>query len=185
MSKLRQKIWEVSKRLPVFEKESTGFKFKYTNLETIKETLVKEMEKDGLCYSHRTSAYSGCGNNTLVTTVWDKEEPLDTEFCELILPEDVKLAGMNDYQSLGSALTYFRRYNLITLFDIVGADQDVDGVTTSAKVKVTDYVKKTKELIATGKYTLPQMESWFNKTRGIMTDDQRVESKALILAMKK
>lgn len=174
------KIWEIANQLPVFQKESQGFKFKYVNLEQIVTALRPLLKKYDLAYYHSTDGTKD--SNVLSTTVFEigGEDSLSVH---LTLPTQVKLAGMNDYQALGSGLTYFRRYNLITLFDILGADEDADGVTKNTKKVAVDYVEKVKKLIATGKYNPPQMEGWFNKNRGTMTDEQRVECKRLILNM--
>lgn len=176
------KIWEIANRLPVFQKESQGFKFKYVNLEQIVRELRPLLDEYKLAYYHSTE--STVTGNVLTTTVFQLDEQ-ESISVHLKLPTEVKLAGMNDYQALGSGLTYFRRYNLITLFDILGADEDADGVTKNTKKVAVDYVEKVKKLIATGKYSPPQMEGWFNKNRGTMTDEQRVECKRLILNMTK
>ena len=177
------KIWEIANRLPVFQKESQGFKFKYVNLEQIVSELRPILEEYGLAYRHRTSYVDN--KNVLITTVFNTADAKEQTQTMLLVPDDVKLSGMNDYQSLGSGLTYYRRYNLITLFDILGADEDVDGLTKTTKKVAVDYIGKAKSLIATGKYAPPQMEGWFNKNRGTMTDEQRVECKRLILNMTK
>lgn len=182
MSKtIRTKIWEVSRSLPVFEKESQGFKFKYVNLEQIVGALIPLLKEQGLIYYH-TTGQEGFVGNSLTTTVEDVASGEKVEV-SLLLPDGVKLAGMNDYQVLGSGLTYYRRYNLVTIFDILGAEEDADANTKSRTYKV-DYIKKCKELIASGKYARPQMEGWFNKERGLMTDEQRVECKGLVQKMK-
>ena len=44
------------------------------------------------------------------------------------IPENVSLKGMNEYQVLGSAITYIRRYALSSLLGIV-TDKDTDAAT--------------------------------------------------------
>ena len=41
------------------------------------------------------------------------------------IPQDVQLKGMNDFQVLGSAITYIRRYALSSILGIV-TDKDTD-----------------------------------------------------------
>ena len=179
MESIDKKIWEVSKKLPVLQKAAQGFKFKYVTLEEIEKILIPALDEAGLAFRHLTN-YLG-DKNLLITIVYDTETK-DERSCTLAIPDDVSLAGMNGYQSLGSALTYFRRYNLITIFDIL-ADEDVDAVVPKAKKPKTDYVRKVKENIAKG-VERTQLEAWFGKVRGLMTPEQRTEVQDLINNMR-
>ena len=173
--KLLKKVWDIKKSLPVFEKESQGFKFKYVSLDQIVEALTPLLDEHGLAYYHQTLVTDE-GQNIVVTTLYDLTEEEEAIFhtLSLAIPDGIDLAGMNGYQSLGSALTYFRRYNLVTMFDIL-ADQDVDSVVPKQKAPKKDYVKAVKELIAAGKHSRAQIEGWFGTNRGLMTPEQRTE----------
>lgn len=165
------KIWEISRQLPVFEKDAQGFKFKYVTLDTIVDALIPLLEAANLGYRHSTDAQD-C--NIVVTTIFELDGQ-DFRHVSLKIPDDVTLSGMNGYQSLGSALRYFRRYNLITIFDIL-ADTDVDAVLPKAtKVPKVDWLKKAKVNIASGKVNRSQMEAWFSKNRGLMSPEVRAE----------
>ena len=96
----------------------------------------------------------------------------------MVIPDDVKLAGMNDYQSLGSALTYFRRYHLVVAFGIL-TDEDVDAITPEVKKTSANHVEKVKQLIAIGraKTTLDKYKETY-KTK--MTDAEIKEVESLI-----
>lgn len=179
MSKLQAKIWEVKKALPVLEKKTAGFKFKYADLQQIEEMLMPLLDEHGLGFQHKT--FSENGQNKLSTTVFDLETK-EVDYTTLVIPEGVTLAGMNGYQSLGSALTYFRRYNLLTLFDII-ADEDVDSVVPQRAKPKTDYVRKVKENIAKG-VSKGQLEAWFGKFRGVMQPEVRDEVYDIIQNMK-
>jgi len=50
----------------------------------------------------------------------------------LRIPQGVQLKGMNDFQVLGSAITYARRYSLSMMLGIVtDEDNDASGIQTN------------------------------------------------------
>jgi len=179
---LKKKIWEISTSLPAFQKDATGFKFKYISLEQIERKLIPLLKKQGIGFNHSTFIVDG--ENVLQTSVFVLDNPKVIRTVELVIPSNIQLPGMNPYQSLGSGLTYFRRYNLVTIFNIGGVEEDADATTRTSKVAKVDYVKKLKNFIAKGSYDRPQLEGWFNKNRGTMDDAQRSECKGLIENLK-
>ena len=175
------KVWELRKEIPVLKKGTKGFKFKYTDLGDIMITVNPLLEKHGIGYQHTIRVIDG--RNLLITSLYNLDNVEESITAELIIPDQVKLAGMNDYQSLGSALTYFRRYHLLTLLGII-TDDDTDSLKPSSRPSKTDYVTKVKSLIGTGKHDRAKMEGYYNKNLGLMNDDQKIECKALIKKMK-
>ncbi len=165
--KLRLKLWELRKKLPKLEKEAQGFKFKYTDLEAILKVVEPLLIKENLGYDH-TTKISGT-NNVLVTTIFDTKDTEEEFISEMLIPDGVSLAGMNAYQSLGSALTYFRRYSLlVTLGILTGEDVDImkkDKAVTPPKV---DYIKKIKSLITLGRKK-HQLENYFEQYKERMS----------------
>tara|TARA_R110000796_G_scaffold139823_3_gene255954 strand:+ start:1417 stop:1965 length:549 start_codon:yes stop_codon:yes gene_type:complete len=171
MSKdLQIKIWKVSQQLPVFKNEKKGFKFKYTELDTITKALHPILKSTEIGYTHTTNFKDGL--NTLTTTVFDlfSGESISST---LVIPEGVKLAGMNDYQSLGSALTYFRRYTLLIIFGILTGD-DVDQAHPKSDIikEKTDYLAKVNSLIGMGRKKAA-LENYFEQYKSKMTPEEQ------------
>ena len=163
---LTEKIWAIKLEIPKIKKATKGFKFKYTNLGDIEKALRPLLIKRKVGYYHSTKVDS-LGSNVLQTVVFDLESD-EVNIVALKIPENVTLGGMNAYQSLGSGLTYFRRYNLVTAFGIL-TDDDVDaakGTTTqkTAPVKI-NHVEKISQLIGIGraKSTLENYYSMYQK----------------------
>lgn len=127
---LNQKLFEIQKQRVKFEKnaENPFFKSKYLSLEALWEQLAPELEKHNLLVTH--NSVDGAVQTT-VTDI-DSDESLSSA---MTLPLNL------DPQKMGSAVTYFKRYNLGQLFNIM-TDVDDDGndssKQTGKKLKTTD-----------------------------------------------
>jgi len=93
---------------------------KYQTLDKILETLLPILKENNLLLTHRTE------NQKVITTLIDLESD-DT------LESSIDLIGDNP-QKYGSCITYYKRYNIGQLFNIV-TDEDDDGNKASAKPK--------------------------------------------------
>src|SRR5699024_2235267 len=74
---------------------------------------------------------------------------------ETVIPPDVKLKGMNDFQVLGSAITYLRRYALSSILGIV-SDADNDGAGQQQPKKT----KPKKPVLDVGSPEFEQAKNW-------------------------
>ena len=106
-----------------FEKDGKNpfFKSDYLTLDGLWSALQPELEKEGLLVYHSTV------NKEVTTTVVDIESG-DTIVSSMPLPDNL------DPQKLGSAVTYFKRYNLGQIFNIM-TDIDDDGNKAKPAVK--------------------------------------------------
>jgi len=179
MVKLKKKIWEVNQALPIMKKASKGFKFKYTNLSDIEKKLKPMLVDKKIGYQHSLDIQGD--SNVLVTTIFDLEGE-EQQVHKLVIPPAVKLAGMNDYQSLGSALTYFRRYHLVTAFGIL-TDEDVDAVQEAVKKVAINHVEKVQQLIKIGR-AKSTLEKYFSTYTDKMSDVEKTEIQKLIKELK-
>ena len=99
-------------------KDASGYGYKYTELSTIVEKALPLLKKHGLGF---TQPMSG----TAVKTILFHAESGESIESSLDIPQGVELKGMNEYQALGSAITYLRRYSLASILGIV-TDEDTD-----------------------------------------------------------
>jgi hypothetical protein len=85
-------------------------------------------------------------------------------------------AGLNP-QQVGSCLTYYRRYTLVSLCSLQSVDDDANLASVPAKVVKAGISKERFEealvAIHNGKYTIPQLKDTFE-----LTD---LQTKALLL----
>ena len=179
MNESRKRLWEIKNSLPKFKKSSKGFKFKYTNLSDIEKGLLPILKDKKIGYNHILGTEGG--KNMLLTTIFDLESDA-YENHKLIIPEGVKLAGMNDYQSLGSALTYFRRYHLVVAFGIL-TDEDVDAITPAVADTDIDHVQKIKNFIAIGR-AKSTLEKYYQRFESKITAEEKKEIIELIKTTK-
>jgi hypothetical protein len=91
------------------------------------------LQKHGLGFIQ--SINSNDGDNYLNTIVFHSESAEKIESNTLI--PIVSLKGMNDYQSFGSGITYYRRYALASMLGLV-TDKDTDASGEQTKQSISD-----------------------------------------------
>lgn len=116
---LKEKMFEIQKLHLKFPKTTEGYNYKYVPLDEMWEKLVAVLDERNLLVVHQTV------NKEVQTKVIDTESD-EFEVSSMPLPENL------DPQKLGSAITYYRRYNLMQLFNLMAEDDD-DGASTKPK----------------------------------------------------
>ena len=102
-------------------KDSKGYGYNYTSLDSLVAYLRPLLAKHGLSFVQAPIAEDG---KIGVETIWMHESG---EWLEQTMVTDrAELKGMNLYQSVGSAITYYRRY-MISAFAGIASDEDTDG----------------------------------------------------------
>ena len=119
--KLSKALVETQKELkqPLKDAKNPFFKSEYVPLENVAEAITQTATKNGLAFSqYATTTETG---NVSVGTIVFHESGEYIEYPPLILkPENTKP------QSIGSAITYAKRYALSAIFGIT-SDKDDDG----------------------------------------------------------
>lgn len=103
---------------PIIHKGTKGYGYSYADLPTIFEVINPLLKKHNLGFTQLIQGQS------IKTIVFHTETGEGLESVTEI-PQGVSLKGMNDYQVLGSAITYLRRYALSAILGIV-TDKDTD-----------------------------------------------------------
>jgi len=117
--KLTKKLFEIQSLHLKFTKTAQGYNYKYVPLDELWDKLLPELEKRQLLVVHRTL------NKEVMTEIFDVETG-ENRYSAIPLPENL------DPQKLGSAITYFRRYNLVQLFNLM-TESDDDAQSTVPK----------------------------------------------------
>lgn len=118
MKNLFKSLAEFQFDCPVIEKSSQGYGYKFADLPAIFEVINPLLKKHGLGF---TQPIMG---DCIKTIIFHVESGESIESLTEI-PKGVQLKGMNDFQVLGSAITYLRRYALSSILGIV-TDKDID-----------------------------------------------------------
>ena len=103
---------------PVIHKSTKGYGYSYSDLPTIFAVINPLLKKNGLGFTQLI-------NGSSIETILFHIETGETITSKTAIPEDVSLKGMNQFQVLGSAVTYIRRYALSSMLGIV-TDKDTD-----------------------------------------------------------
>ena len=128
---------------PVIHKGTTGYGYTYADLPQILEVINPLLKKHNLGF---TQMLEGTG---LQTTIFHtKSGEYLTGDCPI---PTTTLKGMNDYQSFGSGITYYRRYALSAALGIV-TDKDTDAAGEKEKPhfkesKMPAFVKKHSNMV--------------------------------------
>jgi hypothetical protein len=165
MKHLFKSLAAFQQEVPVIHKGTQGFGYSYADLPAIFEKINPLLAKHGLGFTQLLQSKDGL--SYLVTLVFHIESGENIE-SQIILPQ-VTLKGMNDYQSFGSGVTYFRRYALSSALGLV-TDKDTD----ASGEQIKDEPKKPSiddkrlgkalEAIAQGKYTKEDLYAQFSLT---------------------
>lgn len=138
---------------PLKDANNPFFKSKYVPLENVVEAITESASKNGLSFTQFPSS-DEAGNVTVGTLVMHSSG-------EWIEYDPIKMKPVkNDPQSIGSAITYAKRYALSAIFGIT-SDQDDDGNEATQTKKQAPAKKKDEPVISVEKanYYLKEIAS--------------------------
>jgi hypothetical protein len=118
MKNLFKALSDFQNEVPVILKDTTGFGYKFADLPAIFKVINPLLKKNGIGF---TQLGDGKSIKTIIFHI-ESGETLESIFD---IPQGVQLAKMNEFQVLGSAITYMRRYALSSALGII-TDSDID-----------------------------------------------------------
>lgn len=118
MKNLFKALSDFQNEVPIIHEETKGYNYTYSNINTIFKIIKPLLKKHGLGF---TQFLNGDSLNTMIYHI-ESGEKLESS---VNLLHNVKLSSMNDYQVLGSGITYLRRYSLSCLLGLI-TDKDID-----------------------------------------------------------
>lgn len=124
MKNLIKALSDFQNECPIIHKDTKGHNYTYADLPQIFSVINPLLKKHKLCF---TQLLQDNGIKTILFHV-ESGEQLES-FTTIPL---VKLGAMNEYQSYGSGVTYYRRYALSSMLGLV-TDKDTDAATPSTK----------------------------------------------------
>jgi hypothetical protein len=138
--KIYKALSEFQNEVPVIHKGTQGYGYSYADLPAIFEVINPLLKKYNLGF---TQPIMG---DTIKTIIFHTESGETIESLTEI-PKGVTLKGMNDYQVLGSAITYLRRYALSSILGLV-TDKDTDASGEQTKPAKVEAKPKMHQLTA-------------------------------------
>lgn len=125
MKNLLKSVAAFQQECPTIHKATQGYGYTYADLPAIFKVINPLMKKHGLGFMQEIH------DDTLITTIFHIESGEMRE-SRANIPQGVQLKGMNDFQVLGSAITYIRRYALSSALGLV-TDKDIDAAGEQTK----------------------------------------------------
>jgi hypothetical protein len=167
MKNVLKSLAAFQQEVKVIHKATQGYGYSYADLPKIFDEINPLLQKHGLGFTQLINTKEGV--NYLATVVFHVESGEQIE-SNCMIPY-VQLKGMNDFQSFGSGVTYFRRYCLSSILGLV-TDKDTDAsgeqVKTKKKPKIdNDRLEKAIAAVKSGKYELADIPLNFD-----LTDEQ-------------
>ena len=134
IAKLAMAQTKVQKEIKDLPKESKGFAHKYTTFDKLVQYLRPILAKHGISFIQMP-----CGDNENVGVITIYMHTSGEYISSKIETQIVQ--AQNKYQSMGSAITYFKRYSLASYVGIA-SDEDTDGNVKGAPQQVKQPAKK-------------------------------------------
>lgn len=159
MKELFKALAKFNQEVPVIHEGTKGFNYTYSDLNTIFKVIKPLLSKNGLSF---TQVFNGDSLKTILFEVKSGESIEST----LNIPQNVSLKGQNDFQTLGSGITYLRRYSLACILGLI-TDKDADA--HGEQKKVLD--AKGFDYLVGDKSTLEQVNTALNERS--MDENQR------------
>jgi hypothetical protein len=131
MKNLIKALSEFQNECPIIHKDTKGHNYTYADLPQIFSVINPLLNKHKLCF---TQLLENDGIRTILFHV-ESGEQLES-FTTIPL---VKLGAMNEYQSYGAAVSYFRRYCLSSCLGLV-TDKDTDAAGQSTSPSLNTWI---------------------------------------------
>lgn len=166
MKNLFKSLANFQQEVPTILKTSQGYGYVFADLPTILEKINPLLKKHGLGFSQLIQG-------SQIETILFHSESGEMLKSLTNIPQGVQLKGMNDFQVLGSAITYLRRYSLSSILGLV-TDKDTDASGEQKKEQkkevLTNYhpnFEKIKDALRNGTHTIEQVKSKYQVSNEI------------------
>lgn len=125
MKELYRALAAFQAEVPTIKKNASGYGYRFADLEEINKVIKPLLHKHGLGYAQPI-------DGTNIKTILFHVESGESLESVAQIPQGVQLKGQNEFQTIGSAITYFRRYALSSLLGLV-TDEDADAAGEQVK----------------------------------------------------
>ena len=124
---------KVRKEIKDISKDSTGYGYNYTSFDKLVQYLRPLLTKHGISFVQMPV---GDDKQVGLQTMYMHAESGEW-ITNSIKSPIAESKGMNTYQSIGSAITYFRRYSLSSFVGIA-SEEDIDASSKETKKPITN-----------------------------------------------
>jgi hypothetical protein len=147
-----ESMMKIQKELKTIRKNKSGYSGRYADIENVWESIREIINNNNFVVFH-----SSCFDNGrfgVLTTALHSSGHLKTSFIPFIewdVRSTDKKTEFRDAQDQGKELTYYKRYNLALIFNLVISDEDNDANKTRGNYKksAVDGSLAAKKMLAT------------------------------------
>ena len=144
--------------VPILIQNTKGYNYTYVDLAEIVRVITPILKKHGLAYIQPL-----VGDSEIETILFHVETGESIK-SRVKIPV-VELDRMNLYQSMGSAISYFRRYSISSMLNLI-SEKDNDAAGKQSKAKISDKDFETAlEYIQKGDYTIEKLLAKYQLTK--------------------
>ena len=136
MVQLFKNLAAFQQECPVIHKGTQGYGYTYADLSQILTVINPLLKKHNLGFTQLIL------EDKIKTILFETKNGENIESF-ISIPSDVKLKGMNEFQVLGSAISYLKRYQLSSILGIV-TDKDTDAGAEQTKSEAPKPIQKPK-----------------------------------------
>lgn len=172
IAELLAALAEVQSELPTMPKSSQAYGYKYTDLDTITQTIKPILGKHGIGYIQSVGGLAETAL-TLTTRIFSKKGEYIEDTAALPTITNTK---NNAAQTLGMSITYMRRYALCAMLGIT-SDEDVDANINGTTPPQVEAVKKE----FNGEVVKPAPKLAFEPKGGETTAEEQKQIVALLI----
>jgi hypothetical protein len=129
---------DFQKEVPILFQNAKGHRYNYVDLAEIIRVITPYLQKHDLGFSQPLE-----DNGKIRTIIFHVPTGQKIE-SSVRMPQGVQMNGMNDFQVYGSAISYFRRYSLVSILGLV-SDKDLDAAGEQLKKEVFEIKQPTIE----------------------------------------
>lgn len=170
------KLLEVKKAWIKLQRDTTAFNYKYATLSQIQEKLNTVFVEQKLLIIHYVD------DNDVVTSIIDTET-------EKSIHSRIPMSEWTKPQDKGSEITYYRRYNLLSLLDLEVEDDDWTAAQESKPAVKKEWYNDTAKHIDKWKDLVADKKTTWKELLAKVTDNWKKSiknaDKELILALDK
>lgn len=129
---IQHKLLEFQSKVDAVKKDARNpfFKSNYVDINGVLKAIAPTLKECGISYSQCPGILDD-GSNVLITTLYDADKPDSS-----INSTTRLITTKNDMQQYGSAITYARRYALISMLGLEAEDDDGNMASGKPKAKV-------------------------------------------------
>lgn len=127
--------------VPNLMKNAQGYGYKFVELSEILSVIKPILAKYGL------GIIQPLEENGIIKTILFHEPTGQTIESKVEIPKNVQLKGMNDFQVLGSAISYLRRYSISSMLSLITeTDNDASGTQVKKNTESKPATPQKKQL---------------------------------------